>query len=442
MFGPIYLKERFFLVLGLAIVTFILSYSYAPFFVAGQMVLVLLTGVTLLEWSLLRLAHSKIQCSRKIQDKLSLGELHTIGYDLVNDSSVHLKFRLIDEFPFQLQKRQTELRGLLPKQEQLRLQEEIRPLHRGAYQFGETHLLIVIPYLSLLERRISFDNITQVSVMPSIIQMKKYQLEVFSKTATLAGIRQVRTIGENDEFEQIRLFQNGDNSKSINWKATSRKNQLMVNQYQDSRSQMVYSIIDKGRSMKMPFDGLTLLDHAINSSLVISNIVLRKYDKAGLITFSDKMGQMLRANASTQQLSLIAQQLYDQRTNFKESNYELLFHTLRSQLRRRSILLLFTNFEHIYDLERNLKYFKAINRKHLVVVIFFSNSELVRVQQMPIQNISNLYLNTFATKTLLEKEQIRDMLQYHGIQTILTEPKRLSIDVINKYLEIKAKRMN
>ena len=271
--------------------------------------------------------------------------------------------------------------------------------------------------------------------------MRKYALQVFTQTATASGIRKIRQIGENDEFEQIKYYQQGDNVRSINWKATSRKNQLMVNQFQNTRSQMIYSVIDKGRSMKMPFDGLSLLDYAINSTLVISNIILKKYDKAGLITFSDKMGQLARAESTPKQLSFLAELLYNQSTDFKEANFELLFYTLQRQVRRRSVLLFFTNFEHMHDLDRNLPFLQALNRRHLMVVIFFTNTGLIHAGNQPVQSISDLYLSTFATKTLVEKEQIRNRLQLHGIQTILTKPEDLSVAVINKYLEIKAKRM-
>ena len=101
----------------------------------------------------------------------------------------------------------------------------------------------------------------------------------------------MRRIGHSYEFEQIKNYVRGDDYRSINWKATSRRGHLMVNQYEDERAQQVYNIIDKSRSMKMPFNGMSLLDYAINTSLVISNVALQKHDRAGLMTFSDKMVQ-------------------------------------------------------------------------------------------------------------------------------------------------------
>lgn len=441
MFKHTYLRNRFFYVFAIAVAFFILGFSFTVLFTIGQVVLVLLFLVSGIDWYLLYQATQRIKVSRNVNEKLSLGDSQSVHYKLDNQSNRNLLFELIDEFPEQLQFRSTQKSGSMDAQDELYVETEIRPLIRGEYNFGETHVYISTPMLRLLERKVSMQNETMIKVVPSIIQMRKYALEVFAKTATMAGIRKVRTIGENDEFEQIRQYQQGDNFKSINWKASSRKNELMINQYQNTRSQSVYCIVDKGRSMKMPFNGLTLLDYAINTSLVISNIVLKKYDKAGLITFSEKIGQVVKSENTPKQLSVLSEQLYNQKTGFKESNHELLFYYLRQHLKRRSILLYFTNFENVYDLEKNIDYLKSLNRRHLMIIIFFDNTELQSAKDQPIESISDVYVNTFAAKAIMEKEQIRDQLRVNGIQTILTAPENLSVNVINKYLEIKAKRM-
>lgn len=397
--------------------------------------------ITVIDWIILLFVKNKIEVKRSVHEKLSMGDEQKIRYTINNDLSFPVAIEIFDEYPYQLQERTFSKQTHLEPKKEKEYTNIIRPLSRGNYNFGNVNAFISNLYIGMLERRITFEQEADVAIVPSIIQMKKYELQVFSKTASLAGIRRVRQIGENDEFEHIRNYMQGDNVKAINWKATSRKNQLMINQYQNSRSQMVYSIIDKGRSMKMPFNGLTLLDHSINASLVISNIVLRKHDRAGLITFSDKIGNIVKAEANQSQLEKLSSGLYKQKTGFLESNFELLFYTLRRYLNRRSILFLFTNFETPLDLERNLAYLKSINKKHLLVVISFINTELTETSEMVCRTKSDIYFKTFAQKALVDKEKIIDQLTIHGIQTILTRPEDLNINVINKYLEIKAKRM-
>ena len=122
--------------------------------------------------------------------------------------------------------------------------------------------------------------------------MKRFELKSFHKLSDKKGIKKMRRIGHSYEFEQIKNYVRGDDYRSINWKATSRRAQLMVNQFQDERAQQVYSMIDKSHAMKMPFNELSLMDYAINTSLVIPNVALQKHDRAGLLTFSDKIGSV------------------------------------------------------------------------------------------------------------------------------------------------------
>src|SRR5882762_7096905 len=150
----------------------------------------------------------------------------------------------------------------------------------------------------------------------------------------------------------------------------------MVNQFQDERSQQVYSLIDKGRVMQMPFNGMSLLDYAINASLVISNIAIKKSDKAGLLTFQDRIGSFLRAGRMNNQMAAIQEVLYNQKTAFFETDFSALYALVRKSISQRSLLLLYTNFESIHGLHRQLPYLLAMNRMHLLVVIFFENSEL------------------------------------------------------------------
>lgn len=440
MFAPIFLTSRFFWFLSLGILLFIASYSFPILYDVGYLLLGLLLISTLIEvWWLYRL-RDEVGCDRQISEKLSLGDPHRIEYRIWNESHQSLLIEVIDELPFQLQIREFSLRSMIPSGADQKDIWEITPLKRGAYQFGDIHLYLSLPWMQLVSRRVILKMAQTVKVVPSIVQMRKYELEVFSRTASLSGIRRVRRLGENDEFEHIRLYQQGDNIKSINWKATSRRNSLMINQYQNTRSQQIYCVIDKGRSMRMPFEGLSLLDYAINTALVMSNIVLRKFDRIGLVTFSDKIGSLVSAQNTQGQLNILLEKLYDQRTAFRESNFELLFHTLQRQVRRRSILLFFTNFEHMQDLDRNMPFLRSINRHHLLIVIFFINTELRAIEDLPISSLSDIYVQTFAAKAMMEKERIRDHLTLHGIQCILTQPQHLSIDVINKYLEIKSRR--
>ncbi len=441
MLKNVYLNSRFYVVIGLVIGLFVLSHSFPRLFSVAQIMIYILLAVLTVEYFIIKRISESFELDRILAEYLSLHDNQSIDYQISYNGNIPAKLILIDELPEQLQIRNFERRVKFSHSAKTKISFNIRPSERGKYVFGRSIIYVFLVFPGLISYRKNFDNNQEIAVVPSIIQMKKYELLTLAKTATQIGIKKVRQIGENDEFEHIRGYQQGDNIKSINWKATSRRNELMVNQYQNSRSQQVYCVIDKGRSMKQPFDNLTLLDYAINTSLVISNIVLKKYDKMGLISFSHTFESFVKAENKPHQLGLLSDYLYHQKTDFKESNFNELYKVIRNKVSQRSILLLFTNFENSNDLERNIAYLQGLNKRHLLIVILFQNTALKAASEARASDVSEVYIQTFARSTMLEKKKMVNKMSRLGIQTILTEPSKLSVNILNKYLEIKAKRM-
>lgn len=441
MFNSFYLNKRLYIVLAVIVVTFIIAFSFPMFFIVGKVFLVVYLLTIVAEFFYLNKCSKYIDVSREVEEKLSLGDKQHVIYTLENKNQVALHIEVHDELPFQFQQRAFIADFKIDKNKVITQNFTIQPFERGQYAFGHINVFLRLPIPGLISYKKVISKPQNSKVYPSIIQMRKYALQVFSKTASLIGIRKTRRIGESNEFEHIRPYQQGDNIKTINWKATSRERELMVNQFQDTKSQRVYCIVDKGRSMKMPFYNMTLLDHAINSTLIISNIILKKYDKVGLITFSDKIGSLIKAKSLSGQLEHISHHLYRQKTDFKESNFQKLYYILRKQLNQRSILLLYTNFEHEIDLERNLKFLKLISQKHLLLIIFFIDTELESFADKQPTTLKDIYDITFAKQSLISKQKVAYKLKINGIQSILTKPEDLNINVINKYLEIKSKQM-
>jgi uncharacterized protein (DUF58 family) len=308
------------------------------------------------------------------------------------------------------------------------------------YSFGKVNLYLRTR-LGLAERRIKTAQNQDVPAYPSLIQMKTFELKVMSRTASLQGIKRLRRIGQSMEFEQIRNYVQGDEIKRVNWRASGRRNELMVNQYEDERAQNIYSLIDKGRVMKSPFNNLTLLDHAINCTLVVSNISMLKGDRAGLIAFDEHADTFIPAKRGATQLKLIGKSLYNQESLFTESNYKELYMKLVRSVKNRSMLMLYTNFESLYNLQRVLPTLRMINKLHLLVVVFFEDTELKVAQQGEAKNTLDVYVHTMMKRFSIEKEQMVNELNKLGIQSILTPPDQLNISVINKYLELKSRGM-
>lgn len=380
----------------------------------------------------------KVTGERQLPRLFSNGDQNTVSFTVRNRSNLNLNLKAIEELPYQFQIRNFEHLLSVEAGNENTIKYTLRPVERGAYEFGRINIF-AMTRLGLIERHFKIAEQTSIPVYPSIIQMKQFELRAVDQFSHFRGVKKIRRIGHSYEFEQIKNYVRGDDHRSINWKASSRRATLMVNQYEDERSQQVYNIIDKSRIMRMPFEGMSLLDYAINASLAISNIALLKHDRAGLITYSDKLGAVIKADSRSNQLNKILQALYKEKERQVESNHELLYFAARKLIHRRSLLLLYTNFENEYALDRVLPILRKINKFHLLVVIFFENTEISGLIKKSTASVEDIYYQTIAQKFLNEKRQMVQKLRKFGIQAVITNPEELSINTINKYLELKAR---
>ncbi|ADB40944.1 DUF58 domain-containing protein [Spirosoma linguale] len=447
LFRSLFVATRLWFALIALILLFVAAYAFPfllPLVQVAFVVFILLIGVD--GWLLFRpTARPGIFARREVPDRLSNGDENPITIYLENQYPFPAHLEVIDEIPFQFQRRDVLFRAHLKPRETRAIRYELRPTRRGEYNFGAVNVFTLSP-LGLLKRRYQFEQGKLVAVYPSYLQMRQYELLAATNRLNEVGVKRIRRIGHSMEFEQVRPYATGDDVRTINWKATSRRSDsqgtaLMINAYQDERSQPVYCLIDKGRVMQSPFDGLTLLDYAINASLVLSNIALMKQDRAGILTFSNHIGQLLPADRRTGHMLRILELLYRQKTRFLETDYESLYASVRANIRQRSLLLLFTNFETISAMHRQLPYLRRLAKDHLLLVIFFENTELSALLNQPATDTEQIYLKTIGEKFTFEKKQIVKELGQYGIQTILTAPQNLTANTVNKYLELKARGM-
>lgn len=392
----------------------------------------------LIDFILLYKINDGVAARRNIPDKLSNGDDNPINITIVSQYGFKTAHKIIDELPIQFQKRNFVINAILESGQAREFNYTLKPVERGEYHFGSLNVY-ASSFLGLVERRYRFDSDAMTPTYPSFLQMRKYELMAFTNRLKDYGLKKIRRIGHTMEFEQIKDYVAGDDVRNINWKASAKRGELMLNQYQDEKSQPVYSVIDKGRVMKMPFEEMKLLDYAINATLVISNIALKKGDKAGMFGFSDRVSNQIVAQKRASQMNLIMENLYNLDTDFKESDFGRLYIDVKRTIKQRSLLLLYTNFETLDALYRQLPYLQAIAKTHLLVVIFFENTELKALVEEEVSTVQDIYEKTIAEKFIYEKKLIVNELNKYGIQTILTAPQNLTVNTINKYLEIKAR---
>ena len=435
----LFLTNRLFALLTGSVILFLFSFFFPWFGIIPELFFYIVVALFLADVLLLYRTSKGVFARRHAPERLSNGDENELGIYIENLYSFDISVGIIDEIPIQFQKRDIWFKTQLKPHQHKLINYLLRPTKRGEYEFGDIRIYVKSP-LGLIRRRYNFSQFENLPVYPSFLQMRKYELMAISNRLTEIGVKKIRRLGHSLEFEQVKNYVAGDDYRTINWKATARRGDLMTNVYTDEKSQHVYCVIDKSRSMKMPFEGLSLLDYAINASLVLSNVALLKEDKAGLITVAEKIGAVIPADRRPVQLNRILEVLYKEKTRYLETNMELLYATIRNVLKQRSLVVFFTNFESMSALERQLPFLKRISRFHLLLVVFFENTELKKLSEEPAANVEDIYIKTIAEKFAYDKKLIVKELAKHGIQSILSSPQNLTINTINRYLELKAKQ--
>ena len=451
-----YIAHRFYYLMTAVILIIAIGFAVPLMFTIGRILLLLLLVLVAADIVMLW-SRKGIKAWRMLTPRFSNGDDNPVKLRLESTYPFNIHTEVIDEVPVVFQRRDVLFKAPIRKNGDVTITYVLRPTKRGVYGFGHARVFVSTP-LGLMQRRFTCCEAQDVKVYPSYLMLRQYELLAMSNNLTEMGIKRIRRIGHNTDFEQIKDYVVGDDYRTINWRATARRHQLMVNVYQEERSQQVFSVIDKGRMMQQTFLEMTLLDYAINASLVLSYVAVNKQDKAGLITFSDQFETFVQASRQQGQMQTLQEALYAEQTAFGETDYSALLAGLSRHVTRRSLLILYTSFTSMAALRRQLSYLRQLAMRHRLLVVFFEDEELrdfvqgtslhpspVTLHQSPATlhpspiTTEQTYQRVIAEKFAYEQRLIVHTLRQYGIQSLLTTPQNLSVDVINKYLEIKSR---
>lgn len=435
MFLPI----RFYYTAMVVIIVLALGQWWPPLFYVGATLLALFALLLIADAVLLWIRQG-ITADRHCSSRFSNGDENPVSLQVDNNYPFAVKLTIIDEIPHIFQRRDLTFSLRLKAGEQGTVDYSLRPTRRGVYGFGNIRAFVTSP-IGLIQRRFTCGTPTDVAVYPSYLMLNKYEFLAISNNLTEMGIKRIRRVGNNTEFEQIKSYVQGDDYRLINWKASARTHHLMVNVYTDERSQQIINVIDKGRIMQQAFNGMTILDYAINASLVLSYVALHRDDKAGVITFAEKIGDFVKPDRGPTQMNDILECLYRQTTDFAESDYSTLVIGTNHLVGQRSLLVLYTNFFDYTSMLRQLPYLRQLGSRHRLLVVFFIDEERKDfINQQP-HSIKDYYEHTIAAKIDHEQTLIINTLRQYGISSLLTTPQNLSVNVINRYLEMKSRQL-
>lgn len=431
-----YLRRRFYLLLlAVALITG-LGYAYAPLFTVGRLLTLLLLIATIADVALLWHRRA-ITAERRLSTRFSNGDDNPVTISVESTYPFPVRIEVIDELPFQFQQRDGTSHFSPITHHSSPITYSLRPTRRGVYSFGHV-LVFASTRLGLVERRYRCASPCDVCVYPSFQKLHQYELMAISQNLQQPGIKRIRRIGHNTEFEHIRDYLRGDDYRTVNWRATARLSRPMVNVYQDERSQQVFCIVDKGRVMQQAFEGMTLLDYAINASLALSYVAMRKEDRAGLITFNDNLETFVAADRRPGHINKLMETLYAEQTNFEETDFSALSVGIGRHISKHSLLILFTNFMGLVSLQRQLPFLLQIARRHRLLVVFFDDVELQQFVDSPAATAEQRCQHEVAEKFVAEKQLVSATLRQYGILSLLTSPQELTVGVINRYLAVRA----
>ncbi len=430
-------SQRFYVTaMGLSVL-FVFSFWWPVLFYLANVGLWAL-GVLVIFEALLLFVFGGISAERYLPKRLSNGDENPVRLTINIDYRFPFTGKWVDEIPGQLPTDNPEMKFSGRKPQEYQFQYQVRPFERGKYEFGMLNIEVTAMF-GLVRRHFKLAQPQEVPCYPSFVHLRQYELMAQNTALTFGGLKKFRKIGQQKEFDQIKDYVIGDDIRKVNWAATARKSSLMVNQYQDEKAQQVIALIDGGRNMKIAFDGMDLVDYAINAALVFLNIALKKQDLVGLQCHDQQQQDWLKPSKHPQAMQLIQEKLYQFSPTFSETDFSQVYTRLRHQLRQRSMILLFTNFESERSLERQLPYFRKIARQHLLVVVLFINNTLQDMLQDPVTDSASAYRRGVAEKAQNEKQLMVRRLQQYGIHPILCRPEELTISTVNKYLELKAR---
>lgn len=455
-----FLSRRFYIALCVVVLVLASGYLWSPMFLVGRLLLLLFVVAVLTDAILLWVhirsqkagenqepaaSNQQLLAFRQLPDRFSNGDENVVRIRVENNYRFPIRVEVVDEIPFVFQRRDVSFEAYIPQAEAKTIRYSLRPTHRGVYGFGRVRVFVASP-IGLLRRRFTCCEAHDVKVYPSFLMLHQYELLAISNNLTEMGIKRIRRVGHHTDFEQIKDYVTGDDFRTINWKASARRSKLMVNVYQDERSQQIYNVIDKGRVMQQAFRGMTLLDYSINASLVLSYVAMYKEDRAGLATFSNDFDTFVPASRRPGHMQTLLETLYAQQTEFGETDYSALVANLNKHVTKRSLVVLYTNFTGLVSMQRQLPYLQQLNKRHRLLVVFFEDEELkeyISTHHAPLtthRSTESYYRQVMADRFVYEQRLIVSTLRQHGILSLLTTPQNLSVDVINRYLEMKSRQ--
>lgn len=322
----------------------------------------------------------------------------------------------------------------------------VRPPRRGDYAFGDTNLRWT-GVLGLVRRQARYPTRAPVKVYPNLLDIRKYELQARKGQLQEIGLRQMRMLGSGTEFERLREYQLDDEFRKIDWKATARRAKPVTREFETEKSQTIMSLLDTGRLMRPPVadpdnpsgQGLAKLDYAVNAVLMLSYVAALRGDRVGMLTFADEVKQYLQPRAGRGQFYRMLATLYAVDTEPVESDYVRAFAYLGAKHKKRSLVVIFSDIATGIAVDTLVKQIAPMSPRHLVLLVAIADPTVLQIAQQIPRDSVGVYERAVAEQLVDERTLILEKLRQRGVLTLDVPANQLTVSVVNKYLELKAR---
>jgi uncharacterized protein (DUF58 family) len=374
------------------------------------------------------------------QRHFALRVANALRYRITNRSTRALRVAIVEEPAQALQYLVDELRATVPPQTSVEVERPVLPLSRGEVALGNLSVWYESP-LGLIRRYPRFAAQSSVRVYPDLSAVERYGTLRSRNRLIEAGLRKMRLRGAGTEFESLREWSSGDAFRGIDWKATARRGKLMVAQHEVERSQNIMLLLDCGRLMTPRLDEQRKLDYAVTAALSIATIAGLASDKIGFVAFANQLLFTAAPRPSKVALAQTAERLYGLEPRFEESDYGRAFSYVRSHLHKRSLVILFTDMFDPVASASVLSEIRVLAQRHLVLCVFMNDAAIENALATPPLMAQDVYRAGVAATLLEERRSARVLLEKLGVRVLDAPAKKLSMALIDAYLDIKARAL-
>jgi len=374
---------------------------------------------------------------REMDERFAMGAVNEVSIKIHNRARRKVTFIVKDEPP-------AEMELLTPREAQLTVpalrtrawRYELLPTARGKYGFGDT-VIRFRTRLGLLWRQSTYQTATDVKVYPDIREARKHEIYAHRNKRPELGLRRMRIRGQGREFESLREFAIGDEIRHISWAATARRGKLITRQYTIERSQNIVVLLDTGRLMTARIGKLTKLDHAVNATLSIAYVAAAGGDNVGLVAFSRRVVSYLPPRRGHDQINRLMEALYSLEPQMIEPSYKRAFNFFSANCHRRSLVVILTDLVDRDASAELLAHTSQLIPQHLPLIITIGDTDLRELVRSEPVNSTDVYRQAVAEEILRQREEALTRIRHAGGLALDVPAGRLSLELVNKYLEVK-----